>query len=1338
MKINLTLQLSAVLFSASAFSADMVITGVVDGPLSGGVPKAVEVYVVNDISDASRCGVGYTFNGGESRGQGGAFAAAPVTAGSFLYVSSEAAGFTNFFGFAPDLVIGSGTINGDDRVELYCDGAIVDSFGESGVDGTGTAWDYLDGWAHRISNTGADGASFALAHWEFSGTNALDNQTTNDSASTPYPLRDFIYAANSDDSSSDGSDAGDSGSDSGDTGSGDSGDTGSGDTGSGDSGTGDSGSGDTGSGDSGSGDSGSGDSGSSDSTPCYNCTEIDVVADPSSFSDANYYAAAITAANNNADAATLKAAINSAISVGQKKLSYGEVWTALTHTDEDPENSNNVILLYSGKSIPKHSNGSGSQSSNPDNWNREHVWAKSHGFSSQSNEAYTDINHLRPADISINSSRGNLDFDDSDTPLAEDPKNRIDSDSFEPRDAVKGDVARMLIYMDTRYEGHGDVTPDLVLVNHLTSGSEPEIGILCRMVEWAEQDPVDSFEQKRNNAIYKYQGNRNPYIDHPEWISKVYGNLQCDGTEAGGDTGSGDSGDNGDDGNTTPPAEPDLVLGQCADPATLISAVQGNGAVSPLAGQDVVLEGVVTSVNAGSNAFFVQEEASDSDNDPSTSEAVYVYNRSQPMPAVGSVVRLKGAVSEYHEKTEITLSSEYLNCGTGSVTPTRIQLPFTSAAQMESLEGMLVTVDGDLVVTNNNSLGQYGEVTLSSQRLFTPTNLYKPGSAEAVALAAANALDQLVLDDDNSRSYPDSQRYPNGGLSASNTLRTGDTVSGLQGVIDFSFDVYRLIPTSEPQFVASNPRPATPNIKLGDVSIASMNVLNLFNGDGNGAGFPTSRGADTSEEYQRQVAKTVAAIVASNADVIGLMEIENDGFAANSAIADLVSRVNAELGDNSYAFVNAGSTVGTDAITVGMLYRPAKVTAVGDVLLNNDSIFNRPPMAQRFQLANSTEQFTVIVNHFKSKRCSNATGADADQNDGQSCFNATRVQQAQSLLQWFATDATLSQQSNKIIIGDLNSYAKEDPVTTLIDGGFVDLINKFHGTSGYSYQYDGLVGYMDHMLVSANLADSAVDAADWHINADEPTILDYNTERKTAQQQADYYAADPYRMSDHDPVIASLKLIAEDNAPASCEHIITNRWQGGFQGLVRITNQSDDTIKGWKVNWGYDNGDKVTSAWNAKLKGKGPYTAKNYSWNKKIAPGQTIEIGFIGQGDGKDTQVTGEICKKPVTPPKDDDADKPMAQCQYQLSNSWQNGFQGAIKITNTGSSEIRGWQVAWSFADNSRIISNWSAVIKGQSPYTADNLGWNRVIKPGQTVEFGFIGQGGGQAGAVTGDICQ
>ncbi|MGA9287186.1 MAG: endonuclease [Anaerobacillus sp.] len=199
------------------------------------------------------------------------------------------------------------------------------------------------------------------------------------------------------------------------------------------------------------------------------------------------------------------------------ELSYNDVWDALRVTDEDPSNPNNVILLYSGRSQSKFENGG-----NVDDWNREHVWAKSHGDFGTSRGPGTDIHHLRPTDVTVNSSRGNLDFDNGGSPQSEAPGNYFDSDSWEPRDSVKGDVARMIFYMAVRYEGDsGEV--DLEVNDLVDNGSAPNIGKVSVLKSWNEMDPVDSFEEHRNNVIYdQYQHNRNPFIDHPEWVEAIW------------------------------------------------------------------------------------------------------------------------------------------------------------------------------------------------------------------------------------------------------------------------------------------------------------------------------------------------------------------------------------------------------------------------------------------------------------------------------------------------------------------------------------------------------------------------------------------------------------------------------------------------------------------------------------------------------------------------------------------------------------------------------------------------------------------------------------------------
>ncbi|GAB3023657.1 ExeM/NucH family extracellular endonuclease [Bowmanella dokdonensis] len=1226
MKTKLTLLSVAIVASMQANSApadSLILTGVIDGPLTGGVPKAVELYVAKDIEDLSQCGVGFANNGGGTDGEEFSFPAQAVPAGTYLYVASEATGFGSFFGFAPDFVTGHAAINGDDAIEVYCDGAVVDTFGELSVDGSGTAWDYLDGWASRLAGTGPDGSAFVISNWALSGINVLDGAVDNTSAATPFPLKTYGPETN----------PGDGGGD-----------------------------------------------GGVDGSVCFNCPDLDKVADAGQFSDSQYYAQVMAALNDNYSAAEVKTLLTDTISNNHRVLSYAEVWTALTETDEDPQDSDKVTLLYKGTSLAKSLNGSGSQSSDPDNWNREHVWPNSHGFSSQSFEAYTDIHHLRPTDISVNASRGNLDFDNSDAPLAEAPQNRIDSDSFEPRDAVKGDVARMMFYMDVRYEG-ADVTPDLQLVDRLTGPGEPALGRLCRLLAWHEADPVDNMEQQRNASIYEYQGNRNPFIDHPEWVEVLYDADSCDGNGDGGDNGSpdpvpgeaglifseyveGDGGNNkaielfnatgtsldlsgyqvllysngatsttnsldlqgtlasggvyviansgsnaeilavtdttssvtffnGNDvlelrkngllvdsigqvgngsnfaANVTWVRKPGIVsgdtdssdafdasvewdslgtnvfsnlgshdggngggetpvvqLGQCTEPATLISQIQGEGASSPLKDQTQVIEAVVTASFPALKGYFVQEEVADHDGSSATSEGLFVYqNSEQNLPVAGTLVRVIGNVSEYFDKTQLTAAEQPLDCGQAQVQAVSLSLPFADATHAESLEGMLVSFNQELTVTDNYNLGRYGEVTLSYGRTYIPTNLHLPGSPEAQALAMQNALNRVLLDDGINGQNPQTVIYPTGGLSAGNSLRTGDSVTSLTGVLDYGFNEYRVIPTAAPTFVASNPRTPEPELAEGNLSVASINVLNLFNGDGQGGGFPTSRGADNAEEYERQLTKLVSALVAMDADILGLMEIENDGFGANSAIAQLTDAINERLGEEAYAFINAGGPLGTDEITVGLLYKPATTAPLGNALVNSDPVFNRPALAQRFKALGSGGDFAVIVNHFKSKgSCGGATSGDQDQGDGQGCWNQARQAQAQTLIDWLATAPELSADTDHLVIGDLNSYAKEDPIRVFTDNGYINLIEHFEGAGAYSYAFGGEVGYLDHAIGSASLLGQVVDVTEWHINADEPRILDYNTEYKSEAQINDFYAPDAYRVSDHDPVLVSLYI----------------------------------------------------------------------------------------------------------------------------------------------------------------------------------------------------------------------
>lgn len=591
-------------------------------------------------------------------------------------------------------------------------------------------------------------------------------------------------------------------------------------------------------------------------------------------------------------------------------------------------------------------------------------------------------------------------------------------------------------------------------------------------------------------------------------------------------------------GGTTDPGtdpDPEPVDMTCGAPATAISAIQGSGDLSPLAGQSLVVEAVVSGVFNGDDelgGFFIESEESQRDTDPATSEGMFIYAPDREI-VKGQNVRLAGTVTEFYGLTEITDVTEIADCGAGVLpVPVTITLPWSTSDAPEAWESMRVSFAEPLTVNDNYDLGRYGSLTLGSDRHFIPTNVVAPG-ADAAVVEAMNALDRLILDDGSNRQNPAVVPYPSPQLSASQTVRAGDQVQDLTGILDYRFSEWRIHPLQMPSFQASNARTAAPELeRSGNLVVTSFNVLNYFNGDGLGGGFPTSRGADNAEELDRQRAKLVSAILATDADVVGLMEIENDGYGETSAIASLASA----LGSN-WSYVDPGLTqLGSDEITVGFVYRSDRAVAVGPAATLAVAPFddlNRQPLAQTFRPADSDDGVTIAVNHFKSKGCGVAEGAEADQGDGQGCWNPTRTAAAGALSSWLAADPTSTGENDLLIIGDLNAYAKEDPIMAITAAGFTDLVARHEGEQAYSYVFYGQAGYLDHALANSALADKVVDATIWHVNADEPRALDYNTEFKTPQQQMAYYAPDPYRASDHDPVIVSLKLAPQQVSPGA-------------------------------------------------------------------------------------------------------------------------------------------------------------------------------------------------------------
>lgn len=561
---------------------------------------------------------------------------------------------------------------------------------------------------------------------------------------------------------------------------------------------------------------------------------------------------------------------------------------------------------------------------------------------------------------------------------------------------------------------------------------------------------------------------------------------------------------------------------------TAIHDVQGTSTASPLTGQTVRVQGVVTgafqSTTRGLRGFFVQLPDAEVDGSPTTSEGIFVADNGSAIQVTpGQSVTVVGTVSETNGLTQLTpVFSVQVNGLAPLPTAIELQLPLPTTAFLERFESMRVVLPQTLTVTNNFALGTAGEIQLSVGRLYQPTNVTAPG-APANAVQAQNNLNLILINDGSTASNPDPTPFT---FALSRTLRTGSTVAGLTGILTVSGGTFRVEPTVPPDFVEANPRTAPPVVG-GSLRIVGANVLNYFNGNGFGGGFPTARGATTLVEFERQRAKLIASLLALQADIYGLTEIENDGYGPSSAIQDIVNGLNAAEPDAGFAAVAPAFALGTDQIKVALIYRGQTVEMVRDPATTNHTSFSgaRPPLAQTFRELSSGQKLTVCVNHFRAKASvANSDPLNQDRGDGQGTNNFLRVQEAEALTAWLATDPTASGDPDFLIIGDLNSYALEDPISALKAAGYIDLTRTFEGPAGYSYAFSGQFGHLDHALASPSLTSQVTGAQAWHSNSDEPIYLDYNLEGKSAAQ-AEVNVGTPYRTADHDPILIGVSLV---------------------------------------------------------------------------------------------------------------------------------------------------------------------------------------------------------------------
>jgi len=623
---------------------------------------------------------------------------------------------------------------------------------------------------------------------------------------------------------------------------------------------------------------------------------------------------------------------------------------------------------------------------------------------------------------------------------------------------------------------------------------------------------------------------------------------------------------------------------------TPIHDIQGSGVASPIVGQTVTIEAVVVGDyqnGSGSDGdldgFFVQEENSDTDVDATTSEGIFIFDGNSPAVNVniGDVVQVTGEVTEFNGLTELTNVTVAIQGSDNLPDAAIVNFPVSAVEDLEAYEGMQITIPNTLFVTEYFNLDRFGEVVLSANdssnqpgtdgRLEQYTQFNNPSVSGFNAYQEDIATRRIILDDGQTVQNPNPIIHGRNGnpLSANNTLRGGDTVNNLSGILSFGVGEYRIQPTDAVDFQATNSRPQTPENVGGDLTVASFNVLNYFT-------TLNSRGADTTAEFERQRDKIVTAIVEIDADVVGLIEIENNG---DTAISNLVNAINTELGSSVYDYISTG-VIGTDEIQVGFIYKPNTVQPFGNFAILDDSVDpsfnddrNRPALAQTFEEVGTGEKFTVAVNHFKSKGSSGLSDTNDpnfDQGDGQGFWNAVRTDAANALTDWLATDPTNSNDPDYLIIGDLNAYAQEDPITAIENAGYTNLAEQFD-SGAYSYVFDGQFGTLDYALANSSLSSQVTGATEWHINADEPDALDYNLD--FGRDPSLFNGNEPFRASDHDPLIVGLDLSSSGGATPGDDSLVGTPGNDTIDALA-----GDDTVKGLAGNdllLGNDDNDRL-------------------------------------------------------------------------------------------------------------------------------------------------------------------
>ena len=647
-----------------------------------------------------------------------------------------------------------------------------------------------------------------------------------------------------------------------------------------------------------------------------------------------------------------------------------------------------------------------------------------------------------------------------------------------------------------------------------------------------------------------------------------------------------------------------------SDPPLPIAAIQGTTRFSPVVGKLVTTTpSQVTAVYAtgGLDGFVIQTPGTGGRKRKLTkaSDAIFVYTGT-PVPNVkpGDLVSVTGTVKEY-PFDESPFVDSLTEIG-GKVTVTTSTASYekvkpvsgiswaSTAKHRENLESMLFFDSEKFTVTDNFDLASFGAIGLGAGGvLVQPTDVARYGSRKAEAQAARNAARGVVLDDGSSARFnaagkPGTPPY----LTRKRDVKVGDTAKLTEPVIvDFRNNAWTFNPTrstpagDEVATLTAKKRESVPRVK-GDVSVASFNVLNYFttlgsktkgcapgpvstDGSANVTYDCDARGAWDAADLDRQQTKIVKAINGLDASVVGLLEIENSvklGEQPDEALKTLVAALNAAAGRTKWAYVGSRTdqlqpVTDQDAITNALIYQPGEVRFTGKSYADGkDAVDSGPfgnartPIAASFAPIRGGEPVLVSVNHFKSKGSApTLPNGKPDQNDanadhGQGAWNVARVAQAKALLGWLPSVTADAGTDSVALVGDFNSYTREDPLRALYGAGYINAAKQ----KDHSYSFDGLSGSLDHVLLNQAAAKRKTGSGVWNINSIEPVAREYSAYKTTA---VNYYVDDRYRSSDHDPVVVGLKA----GKAKRTELTLLNF--NDFHGRIAEPQPGPDTVK---------------------------------------------------------------------------------------------------------------------------------------------------------------------------------